>query len=186
MPQVLAAGFVVAHGLITTMIGFGGITKPDAPAMAVPAWFGWWPGPFGRSWLIDATHLGSGASMIGNGLWLVAGLALLAAGLGWLGVPGARGRVAAAGPRWRGHGSRGAGPFLPPLPPGGGADRRGDRGAHLGRPRTGEIGCALTRDLASHLSARGGRRPGVHRRVACPASTETVPWPNRRQRLVRM
>ncbi len=32
-------------------------------------------------------HLGSGASMIGNGLWLVAGLALLAAGLGWLGVP---------------------------------------------------------------------------------------------------
>ncbi len=25
--------------------------------------------------------------MIGNGLWLVAGLALLASGLGWLGVP---------------------------------------------------------------------------------------------------
>lgn len=46
------------------MIGFGGITRPDAPAMAVPAWFGWWPGPFGRSWLIDAMHLGSGASMI--------------------------------------------------------------------------------------------------------------------------
>jgi hypothetical protein len=87
MPQVLVAGLVVAHGLITTMIGFGGVTKPDAPAMTLPAWFGWWPGPFGRSWLIDAMHLGSGASMIGNGLWLVAGLALVAAGLGWLGVP---------------------------------------------------------------------------------------------------
>ncbi len=87
MPQVLAAGFVVAHGLITTMIGFGGVTKPDAPAMTVPAWLGWWPGPFGRSWLVDALHLGSGASMVGNGLWVVAGLALLAAGLGWLGVP---------------------------------------------------------------------------------------------------
>jgi hypothetical protein len=86
MPHVLVAGFVVAHGLITTMIGFGGVTKPDAPAMALPAWFGWWPGPFGRSWLIDALHLGSGAAMAGNALWLIAGLALLAAGLGWLGV----------------------------------------------------------------------------------------------------
>jgi hypothetical protein len=87
MPQVLVAGFVVAHGLITTMIGFGGVTKPDAPAMALPAWFGWWPGPLGRSWLIDALHLGSSASMAGSALWLAAGLALLGAGLGWLGVP---------------------------------------------------------------------------------------------------
>jgi hypothetical protein len=87
MPQFLAAGFVVAHGLITTMIGFGGVTRPDAPAMTMPAWFGGWPGPFGRSWLIDAMHLGSGASVVGNGLWLVAGLAILAAGLGWIGAP---------------------------------------------------------------------------------------------------
>ena len=87
MPQVLVAGSLVVHGLITTMIGFGGVTKPDAPAMTMPAWLGWWPGPFGRSWLIDAMHLGSGVSMMGNALWLVAGLALLAAGLGWLGVP---------------------------------------------------------------------------------------------------
>lgn len=87
MPHVLVAGSLVVHGLITTMIGFGGVTKPDAPAMTLPAWFGWWPGPFGRSWLIDAMHLGSGVSMMGNALWLVAGLALLAAGLGWLGVP---------------------------------------------------------------------------------------------------
>jgi len=87
MPQVLVAGFVVAHGLITAMIGIGGVSKPDAPALAMPAWLGWWPGPFGRSWLIDALHLGSGASVVGSGLWLVAGLALVAAGLGWLGVP---------------------------------------------------------------------------------------------------
>jgi len=87
MPQVLVAGSLVVHGLITTMIGFGGVTKPDAPAMALPAWFGWWPGPFGRSWLVDALHLGSGASLAGSALWLAAGLALLAAGLGWLGVP---------------------------------------------------------------------------------------------------
>lgn len=87
MPQALVAGLVVAHGLITTMIGLGGVTKPDAPAVTLPAWFGWWPGPFGRSWLIDALDLGSGATMIGGGLWLVAGLALVASGLGWLGLP---------------------------------------------------------------------------------------------------
>jgi hypothetical protein len=91
MPHVLVAGLVVAHGLITTMIGFGGVTRPDAPAMALPGWFGWWPGPFGRSWLIDTLNLGSGATMIGSGLWLVAGLALVASGLGWLGVPGLAG-----------------------------------------------------------------------------------------------
>ena len=87
MPQLLVGRFVVAHGLITTMIGFGGVARPGAPAMALPAWFGWWPGPFGRSWLIDALHLGSGVSMAASALWIVAGLALLGAGLGWLGVP---------------------------------------------------------------------------------------------------
>jgi len=87
MPQVLVAGLVVAHGLITTVIGFGGVTRPDAPALTLPGWFGWWPGPFGRSWLIDTLHLGSGAMVIGSGLWLAAGLALVASGLGWLGVP---------------------------------------------------------------------------------------------------
>jgi hypothetical protein len=64
-----------------------GVTKPDAPALTLPGWFSWWPGPFGRSWLIDALHLGSGAMVIGSGLWLAAGLALVASGLGWLGVP---------------------------------------------------------------------------------------------------
>ena len=87
MPQVLVAGFVVAHGLITTMIGWGGVMKPDAPAVTMPAWFGWWPGPFGRSWLVDALHLGSGASMAASALWVIAGLSLIGAGLGWLGAP---------------------------------------------------------------------------------------------------
>lgn len=32
-------------------------------------------------------HLGSGASMVGSALWLVAGLALVGAGVGWFGVP---------------------------------------------------------------------------------------------------
>src|SRR5450759_1026141 len=55
------------------------------------------------------------------------------------------------------------------LLPAGSSDQCGDRGAHLGRPRTGEVRAALTRDLASHLWARGGKGPGVHRRVPCLA-----------------
>lgn len=90
MPQAVLGGFLVAHGLITTMIGVVGVTKPDAPALTLPSWFSWWPGPFGRSWLLDAFNLGSGAAVVGGLVWLVAGLALVAAGLGWLGVPAVR------------------------------------------------------------------------------------------------
>jgi hypothetical protein len=87
MPTVLLGAFVVLHGLITTMIGVSGITSPDSPAMQLPDWFRWWPGPFGRSWVFDAANLGSGAAVLGGIVWLVAGLGLIAAGLGWIGVP---------------------------------------------------------------------------------------------------
>lgn len=86
MPHALVGGFLVVHGLITTMIGFGGITNPNSTAISVPG-FAWWPGPLGRSWLIDGLRLGSGAAIVGSLVWLVAGLALIGAGLGWLGVP---------------------------------------------------------------------------------------------------
>ena len=85
--QVVLAVVLVLHGLITTFIGLGAVTKPNAPAMALPSWFDWWPGPFGRSWAFDAFHLGSGASLVGGLVWLAAGAMLLAGGLGWLGAP---------------------------------------------------------------------------------------------------
>ena len=87
MPPAVLGGFLVLHGLITTMIGVGGVTKPNAAAMPLPSWFEWWPGPFGRSWLFDALHLGSGVAVVGGLVWLTAGLALIGAGLGFLGVP---------------------------------------------------------------------------------------------------
>ena len=51
MVQTVVGAFLVVHGLITTMIGVVGITSPNAPALAMPSWLGWWQGPFGRSWL---------------------------------------------------------------------------------------------------------------------------------------
>jgi hypothetical protein len=87
MPTFLAGGLLVVHGLITTMIGVGGITAPNSRAMTLPSWFGWWPGPFGRSWLVDGLNLGTGGAVVGGFLWFVAGVALVGAGLGLLGVP---------------------------------------------------------------------------------------------------
>lgn len=87
MPPVFVGGFLVLHGLITTVTGFSSVTKPDAPPLSLPSWLGWWPGPFGRSWLFDALHLGTGAATVGGLIWLVAGVALITGGLGWLGVP---------------------------------------------------------------------------------------------------
>jgi hypothetical protein len=57
MPPVVVGGFLVLHGLITTMTGFSGVTKPDAPPLSLPSWLSWWPGPFGRSWLFDCWRL---------------------------------------------------------------------------------------------------------------------------------
>jgi hypothetical protein len=77
---------LVAHGLITTMIGATGVASPNGPAVTLPAVFDWWPGPFGRSWLLDALNLGPTASVVGGLVWLGAGLVLIGAGLGFLGV----------------------------------------------------------------------------------------------------
>lgn len=76
---------LVGHGLITTMIGVTGVTSPNRPAITLPSWFDWWPGPFGRSWLFDALNLGSPAAVFGGLLWLAAGLALIGGGLGMVG-----------------------------------------------------------------------------------------------------
>lgn len=84
--QVLVGGFLVLHGFITTAIGYGAVTSPNAPLMAAPAWMAWWPGPFGRSWAFEALGLGGEAAMVGGLIWLAAGLALIGGGLGWLGV----------------------------------------------------------------------------------------------------
>ena len=85
MSPAIVAAILVGHGLITSMIGFVAVTSPNAPAMALPSWFAWWPGPFGRSWLFEALSFGTAASVIGGFIWLVGGLLITAFGTenGW-------------------------------------------------------------------------------------------------------
>lgn len=77
---------LLAHGLITSAIGLGSATNPGGAGMALPSWFDWWPGTFGRSWLVEALSLGNGAAVAGGLVWVTAGLLILAGGLGWLGI----------------------------------------------------------------------------------------------------
>jgi hypothetical protein len=86
MPHAVVGIVLVAHGLITTMIGFGSMANPTSATMPTPSWLAWWPGTLGRSWVLDGLSVGSGPAALGGLVWLAAGLALVGAGLGWLGV----------------------------------------------------------------------------------------------------
>jgi hypothetical protein len=86
--QGLVAGFLVMHGLITVAIGAGGFA--DGPGLANPGWLRWWPTELGRSWVLDGLHMGPGGAVLGAALWATAGAAFVGAGLGALGMPGAR------------------------------------------------------------------------------------------------
>jgi hypothetical protein len=84
VPPLVVGVFLVLHGLITAVIGAAAVS--NGPAMTLPSWFNWWPGPFGRSWLIEELSLWTPAAIAGGLLWLVAGIALIGAGLGYMGA----------------------------------------------------------------------------------------------------
>jgi hypothetical protein len=86
VPPVLIGAFLVFHGLITTMIGVGSVARPNGPAMPMPAWLDWWPGPFGRSWVVDGFGLGTAGAVAAGLVWLASGVVLVAAGAGYLGL----------------------------------------------------------------------------------------------------
>lgn len=83
--KIFIAVLLIIHGLIVT--GQSGSSFQPGTGIINPSWLNWWPANLGQSWLL--TSLGVERTMIaraGGILWLIAGIALVAAGLGVLGV----------------------------------------------------------------------------------------------------
>jgi hypothetical protein len=85
MWQFLIGTMLIIHGLIVAAQSFGafGWSSP----VVNPPWLKWWPTALGQSWLLAGLGLEkSAATWFFGFLWLIAGVALVAAGLGVVGV----------------------------------------------------------------------------------------------------
>jgi hypothetical protein len=83
--KILIAVLMIVHGLIVA--GQSASSFNPGGGVQNPAWLNGWPANLGQSWLLTA--LGIERTLVaraGGFLWLVAGLALVAAGLGILGL----------------------------------------------------------------------------------------------------
>ncbi len=85
MLRFLIGGMLIVHGLIVAAqspSAFGG-----GEPIANPSWLTWWPTALGQSWLLAGLGLEQTvAARLAGLLWLIGGVALLAAGLGVFGV----------------------------------------------------------------------------------------------------
>lgn len=83
--RIAIAVLLIVHGLIVAAQSAGSFA-PGAH-VANPTWLRWWPAALGQSWLLAALRAeGSALETMAGAIWLAAGLALAAAGLGLLGV----------------------------------------------------------------------------------------------------
>ncbi len=79
--KIVIGILLVAHGFINAMQSSGSF-KPTG-GIANPGWLNWWPVPMGQSWLLARLGIErSFAGTLAGILWLAAGAALIAAGLG--------------------------------------------------------------------------------------------------------
>lgn len=91
--KILIAVLLIVHGLI--VIGQSSGSFNPVGGIKDPSWLSWWPINLGQSWLFSALGIEqSFVARAGGILWLAAGIALVAAGLGVVGlvVPFALGR----------------------------------------------------------------------------------------------
>jgi len=103
MLRLLIGIILIVHGLIVAAQSTGAFG--GGKAIANPSWLKWWPTAFGQSWLLAGLGLEQTvAAWLAGLLWLVAGVALVAAGLGVFGVLVPQGW-------WRGLAMNFAGPF---------------------------------------------------------------------------
>lgn len=83
--KILIALLLIVHGLITAAQA-GSSFRPSG-GIANPSWLGFWPTGLGQSWAWSGLGIEMSAlARAGGLLWLLAGAALAAAGLGLLGV----------------------------------------------------------------------------------------------------
>ncbi len=85
--KLIISILLIVHGLIVALQSAGSF-KPVAGPIGVenPTWISWWPTRLGQSWLLSGLGLEKTSVIaIGGLLWLVGGIALIAAGLGVFG-----------------------------------------------------------------------------------------------------
>lgn len=76
--QIFLGILLLVHGLITTAIGAGSLSNPRG--MTVPG-TDWFPVALGQSWMLQGD-----TGRVGAGLWLVAGIGLIATAAAVLGI----------------------------------------------------------------------------------------------------
>ena len=83
--KILIAILLILHGLIVAAQAGGSFKSGEG--VANPAWLNWWPANLGQSWLLSRLGLeATPAAAFGGVLYVIAGAALIAAGLGMLNV----------------------------------------------------------------------------------------------------
>ena len=85
--KLLISILLILHGLIVAGQGTGSFGSTIPNEIQNPTFVSWWPVNLGRSWLFSWLGLEKSIAVyrIGGLLWLVGGIALVAAGLGLLG-----------------------------------------------------------------------------------------------------
>lgn len=81
--KILIGIFLILHGLIVAGQSAGSFGSAIPSGVQNPSFMNWWPLNMGRSWLFAWLSLDKTLAVyrIGGLLWLVGGLALIAAGL---------------------------------------------------------------------------------------------------------
>jgi hypothetical protein len=85
--KLLVSALLIIHGLIVAGQATGSFSSVIPAELRNPSFVGWWPINMGRSWLFPWLGLENTLAVyrIGGLLWLVSGIALVAAGLGIFG-----------------------------------------------------------------------------------------------------
>jgi hypothetical protein len=85
MLRFLIGAMLIVHGLIVAAQSPGAFRGGEP--LANPSWLAWWPTALGQSWLLAGLGLEQTvAAWLAGLLWLIGGVALVAAGLGVFGV----------------------------------------------------------------------------------------------------